>query len=250
MSILCNHSLSFIAIHTFRFLVTIADYQTVSTLKDAQHDGRIFGIAVGVLIVATVLATIRTSPMDIDMDFDELVKWYDGYKIGDEQSMFNPNSVIQAIDARACESFWATTGAFERATDYIQMNFEGLKDAILAMLAGERVNVNTTKFQNDMSIVKSRDDVLTVLIHLAYLSYDRQHKDCGIPNFEVAGEMQNAVEDTNWTNIVEALQQSEQLLQATLKGNAEAVAQGIDATHDEETSTPTALHIRHERYNR
>ena len=69
-----------------------------------------------------------------------------------------------------------------------------------------------------------------------YLSYDRQRKDCGIPNFEVAGEMQNAVEDTNWTNIVEALQQSEQLLQATLEGNAEAVAQGVDAMHDEETS--------------
>ena len=69
-----------------------------------------------------------------------------------------------------------------------------------------------------------------------YLSYDRQRKDCGIPNFEVAGEMQNAVEDTNWTNIVETLQQSEQLLQATLEGNAEAVAQGVDAMHDEETS--------------
>ena len=69
-----------------------------------------------------------------------------------------------------------------------------------------------------------------------YLSYDRQRKDCGIPNFEVAGEMQNAVEDTNWTNIVEALQQSEQLLQATLECNAEAVAQGVDAMHDEETS--------------
>ena len=179
---------------------------------------------------------VKALSIKYDMDFDELVKWYDGYQIGDEHSMFNPNSVIQAIDAKACESYWATTGAFERATDYIQMNFEGLKDAILAMLAGERVNVNTTKFQNDISIVKNRDDVLTVLIHLGYLSYDRQRKDCGIPNFEVAGEMQNAVEDTNWTNIVEALQQSEQLLQATLEGNAEAVAQGVDAMHDEETS--------------
>jgi len=78
----------------------------------------------------------------------------------------------------------------------------GIEGAILAMLARECVNVNTTKFQNDISIVKNRDDVLTVLIHLGYLSYDRQRKDCGIPNFEVAGEMQNAVEDTNWTNIV------------------------------------------------
>ncbi|MBR1682754.1 MAG: AAA family ATPase, partial [Bacteroidaceae bacterium] len=45
-------------------------------------------------------------------DFDELVKWYDGYQIGDELSMFNPNSVIQAVAIGRCRSFWASTGAF------------------------------------------------------------------------------------------------------------------------------------------
>jgi hypothetical protein len=96
--------------------------------------------------------------------------------------------------------------------------------------------VNTNKFQNDISIVKSRDDVLTVLIHLGYLSYDWNKNQCYIPNLEVAGEMQNAVEDTKWTNVVETLQQSEQLLQATLNGDAEAVVQGVEAAHDDNTS--------------
>ena len=96
--------------------------------------------------------------------------------------------------------------------------------------------MNTNKFQNDISIVKSRDDVLTVLIHLGYLSYDWNKNQCYIPNLEVAGEMQNAVEDTKWTNVVETLQQSEQLLQATLNGDAEAVVQGVEAAHDDNTS--------------
>ncbi|MBO4849291.1 MAG: AAA family ATPase, partial [Prevotella sp.] len=170
------------------------------------------------------------------MDFDDLEKWYDGYQIGDEQSIFNPNSVMTALYEGRCRSYWATTGAFDKATDYIQMNFEGLKDAIIAMLAGERTKVNTNKFQNDISIVKSRDDVLTVLIHLGYLSYDWNKNQCYIPNLEVAGEMQNAVEDTKWTNVVETLQQSEQLLQATLNGDAEAVVQGVEAAHDDNTS--------------
>ena len=170
------------------------------------------------------------------MDFDELVKWYDGYQIGDELSMFNPNSVMQAIDAGRCCSFWASTGAFDAVANYIHMNYEGLKDDIIKMLAGGRGKVNTTKFQNDMSIVRSRDDVLTVLIHLGYLSYDWRKKECYIPNLEVAGEMSNAVETTNWTNVVKALEDSEQLLQATLDGDCEAVARGIDVAHDENTS--------------
>lgn len=169
-------------------------------------------------------------------DFDELEKWYDGYQIGDQPSMFNPNSVIQAVDSNWCESYWGKTGAYDAVARYIRMNFDGLKDDVIQMLGGGRVKVNTTKFQNDMSVIESKDDVLTVLIHLGYLSYDRRTMECYIPNKEVAGEMVNAVEDSNWTNVVKALQASEQLLQATLDGDEEAVARGVDAAHDEHTS--------------
>ncbi len=171
-----------------------------------------------------------------DVDFDELVKWYDGYQIGSEPSMFNPNSVIQAVSRNWCKSYWASTGAFEAVKDYIQMNFEGLKDDIIRMLAGGRCSVDPTGFQNDMSVIRSRDDVLTVLIHLGYLSYDRNEEECYIPNREVAGEMVNAVKANNWQPIVEAIQQSKRLLHATLDGDCEAVARGVDAAHDENTS--------------
>ena len=170
------------------------------------------------------------------IDFDELEKWYDGYEIGDELSMFNPNSVMQAVTRGRCRSFWAGTGAFDAVAHYIQMNFEGLKDDVIQMLAGGRCKVNPTKFQNDMSIIRSKDDVLTVLIHLGYLSYDWRRSECYIPNREVAGEMVNAVKASNWSRVVEAIDKSRQLLQATLDGNEEAVARGVDAAHDEHTS--------------
>ena len=170
------------------------------------------------------------------MDFAELEKWYDGYQIGDENSMFNPNSVIQAIDAGRCRSFWATTGSYDAVAHYIQMNYEGLKDDVVQMLAGERCKVNPTKFQNDMSIIGGKDDVLTVLIHLGYLSYDWRKDECYIPNKEVAGEIVNAVQSNNWTHVVKAVEASEQLLRATLRGDEVAVACGVDATHDENTS--------------
>lgn len=179
---------------------------------------------------------VRTLAEKYDMDFDELVKWYDGYQIGDEMAMFNPNSVMQAIDCGRCRSFWAATGAFDAVTHYIQMNFEGLKDDIINMLAGGRSKVNPTKFQNDMSIIRSKDDALTVLIHLGYLSYSWQKSECYIPNKEVAGEMINAIEENKWMEVVKALHASEQLLEATLRGDEEAVARGVDAAHDEHTS--------------
>lgn len=170
------------------------------------------------------------------MDFVELEKWYDGYQIGNEQSIFNPNSVMQAIDNGFCTSFWASTGAYDAVAHYIQMNFEGLKDDVLKMLAGGRCYVDPTGFQNDMSVVRSKDDVFTVLIHLGYLSYDWRKSECYIPNREVSGEMVNAVKANNWYPVVKALNASEQLLKATLNGDEAAVARGIDAAHDEHTS--------------
>ena len=170
------------------------------------------------------------------MDFDELEKWYDGYQIGDDLSMFNPNSVMQAIDAGRCRSFWASTASYDTVAHYIQMNYEGLKDDVVRMLAGERCAVDPTGFQNDMSVIQSKDDVLTVLIHLGYLSYDWKESECYIPNKEVAGEMVNAVKLNNWSHVANAIEKSKQLLRATIEGNEEAVARGVDVAHDENTS--------------
>ena len=171
-----------------------------------------------------------------NVDFDELEKWYDGYQIGDQPSMFNPNSVIQAVTRKRCRSYWASTGAYEAVANYIKMNYDGLKDDIINLLSGGHVKVNTTKFQNDMSIIQQKDDVLTVLIHLGYLAFNWRKNECYVPNLEVAGELTNAVEDTGWNQLIKALEQSERLLQATLQGDEETVARGIDAVHDEHTS--------------
>ena len=170
------------------------------------------------------------------MDFSELEKWYDGYQIGDITRMFNPNSVMQAVTRHRCRSFWASTGAYDTVSNYIKMNFEGLQDDIVSMLAGEKVKVNPTMFRNDMHEVHSKDDVLTVLIHLGYLSYDWQSSMCYLPNLEVSMEMENAIRANNWKPVIDALQQSDRLLQALLRGNAEAVAQGVEAVHRQEVS--------------
>ena len=179
---------------------------------------------------------VKALSVKYDMDSDELEKWYDGYQLGDELSIFNPNSVMLALTSRRCRSYWASTGAFDAVTDYIQMNFGGLKDDIIRMLAGGRCSVDPTGFQNDMSVIRSKDDVLTVLIHLGYLSFDDKESECYVPNREVAGEMANAVKSTGWKGVTDALLQSKQLLRDTLDGNAEAVAKAIEAVHDENTS--------------
>lgn len=171
-----------------------------------------------------------------DTDFEEMQKWYDGYKIGKVPCIFNPSSVMKAAIRRSFNSYWAATGSYDNVVTYIKMNFDGLKDDIIKMLADVPCKVNTSKFKNDMSQVQSKDDVLTVLIHLGYLAYDNDTKSCYIPNKEVRNELINAVEDTDWINIIKVLSNSESLLDATIAGYSEKVAKAIDEAHAENTS--------------
>ena len=172
-----------------------------------------------------------------EMNYDQLAEWYDGYQIGGSKEMFNPTSVMTALYNQYCDSYWANTGAYDTVATYIRMNFDGLKDDVIRLLSGESCSVETSSFQNDLNIVRSKDDVLTLLIHLGYLSYDRESKTCRIPNREVETEFKNAiVSDTGWDVIADAIKKSEQLLRDTTAGHSDTVAAAIDVIHADNTS--------------
>ena len=172
-----------------------------------------------------------------NMDHSMLVEWYDGYQIGSNSGLFNPTSVMTALYNQYCDSYWANTGAYDTVATYIRMNFNGLKDDVIRLLSGESCSVDTASFQNDLHVVRSKDDVLTLLIHLGYLSYDRDSRTCRIPNREIATEFKNAiVSETGWDVIATAIKQSEQLLNDTIQGKEDVVAAAIDVIHTDNTS--------------
>ena len=123
---------------------------------------------------------------------EEIKEWYNGYRFPYETAVYNPRSVIAAVTSGICDSYWNQTETFEALKMYIDMNFEGLKDDVLSMIAGEHVSVNIGSFTNDMTTFAVEDDVLTLLIHLGYLAYDTDMKEVYIPNNEIRGEFKKS----------------------------------------------------------
>ena len=131
--------------------------------------------------------------------------------------------VVAAMTSGICgDSYWNQTETFEALRGYIDMNFDGLKDDVLSMMAGEMVPVNTGSFSNDMTTFHSEDDVLTLLIHLGYLGYDFSHKSVFIPNNEIRGEFVNAVSVSQWGEVSKALKNSADLLNAIWRKDEES----------------------------
>ena len=143
------------------------------------------------------------------IDFAEMQRWYDGYLFDDGLHIYSPKSVVDAVFFGKFSNYWTKTETYEALKVYIDMNFDGMKDAVIRMLAGNRCQVNPEKFQNDMTTFQSRDDVLTLLVHLGYLAYDEETREVFIPNREVEIEFKNAVEGAGWNKVAKALADSE-----------------------------------------
>ena len=170
-----------------------------------------------------------------DMNFDSVRAWYNGYLISG-QNMYNPNSVYQAMIDHSLESYWKNTSAFDTINTYITMDFDGLKDDVITMLNGGKVRVDVNTFKNDLSVINSKDDALTALIHLGYLGYNSERKFAYIPNYEVATAFQSALATGNWNEIAKTISRCDELLWATIDREESRVAELIELSHETYTS--------------
>lgn len=166
-----------------------------------------------------------------EMDFEEAKHWYDGYSFSRIRSVYNPNSIIEAVKNGEFANYWTQTETYESLKIYIDLNIDGLKEAIVQMLGGAHFPVNTISFQNDMINIRLKDDVLTLLVHLGYLAFDSGEKKVFIPNEEIRQEFLLAVTAGKHREIAKMIQNSDFLLERTLHMDGEAVAAAIEKIH-------------------
>ena len=165
-------------------------------------------------------------------DFDEVKRWYDGYLLKEYQ-VYNPRAVVSVMLRGEFRSYWSETASYETVVPLINMNYDGLKTAIIEMLSGAEVKVNTAAFKNDVVDIRSKDDVLTYMIHLGYLGYNETKRVAFIPNEEIRQELTTAVESKMWNELLMFYQESESLLNATLDMDSETVSSQIEKIHNE-----------------
>lgn len=175
--------------------------------------------------------------------FSRMRHWYDGYTVGDARSMYNPYSVMHAIDSGKYKSYWEKTSAADALITYIDMDQDGLQADIARLMAGEQVEIDTNSFQNDVETFTCKDGVLTLMVHLGYLTYEEvpdSYEDgneviaglCSIPNEEVRTEFDSILRRAKHPEIVALVQRSDELLENTLAGRETEVAEAIQGVHD------------------
>lgn len=204
----------------------ISDFEEYSMIKPRQFRK----------YVGFTEAEVRKLCRERCISFQSMKRWYDGYYFKDVGSVYNPNSVMKAIRNKDFDSYWTETSAAESLMDYISQDYNGLSKTIAELIGGIDVKINTTGFANDLKTFRGKDDVLTLLVHFGYLSYDSEKKTVQIPNEEIKLEFQRSIREVKHDATLKRLAQSEQLFLDTLQKKEDAVAAQIENVHAEETS--------------
>ena len=238
----------YIALAYMTGILPVKKYGTQSALNMFQEYSMTEPLNMGPYIGFTE-EEVKEICKEHEVDFNQMKHWYDGYSFTGVPHIYNPNSVVKAATYKEFSSYWTRTESFESLQDYIDMNMEGLKEDIVKLIAGEDVVVNVSKFQNDMVTFKTKNDILTLLIHLGYLAI-KTDSDIRvdniskfvvhIPNEEIKMEFRNIVEDNkNYSGVYNLIDKSYDLLRDIWSLNADAVAKVFDEAHQDHTSILT-----------
>ena len=187
---------------------------------------------------------------EYNMDYKEISDWYDGYVVSNmipvemrekfrnkeynsqNISIYSPLSVVKAVTTGYIHNYWNRTENYEALAEYIRMNLDGLKDAVVLMMDGGSVKADVSTYQNDMTTFTCRDDVLALLINLGYLKYNLETREVSIPNKEILDEFRTSTKSDEWVDTFKSFKMSLKLLDAIWAGDEDTTAELMELAHD------------------
>lgn len=230
-----SHSTEFLHLAYLTGILPIKKIQTQSALNNFEE----FTMLEPDMLASYIGFTeeeVKTLCLRYNRNFEDVKHWYNGYILENYQ-VYNPKAVVSVMLRGTFRSYWSKTGTYASILPLINMNFDGLRTAIIQMLSGASVEVDINTFQNDMVSFQNKDDVITLLIHLGYLAYDQKRRMAFIPNEEIRQEFLMATKSNNWNELLHFQQKSKNLLDATLEMDCEAVSNGIEQIHSKFVSS-------------
>jgi len=167
-----------------------------------------------------------------DVDFQQMKAWYNGYNING-RAVYNPLSVVRAIAEDDFGQFWTDTGTYEDIEELINRNFDGLREAVIEMLSGNRIHVNTAGCKNDMHTFMDKDQIITTLIHFGYFAYDKVTQEAYVPNKEIQEVFYKYMENESGDNLSRFMELSENIAEAVLSMDEDTTAGLVQQVHSD-----------------
>ncbi|WP_234122775.1 AAA family ATPase [Clostridium hydrogenum] len=168
-----------------------------------------------------------------NISFKELESWYNGYLTAKGVKVYNPRSVVKALQNNYCESYWTNTGAMDEVAEYLKYNTLEIRDDVIEMVSGEEIDIIIDEeFRAGQGVPRTKEEIYSAMIVLGFLSYYDGYLK--IPNKELMKEFEKALKDKSFGYVSEILESSKRMLKATVNGDTKTVEEILHDVHNSE----------------
>lgn len=164
---------------------------------------------------------------------DDIREWYNGYHTRSGERLYNPRSVVCALEDECCQSYWTRTGRMDEVLYYLKCNIGQVREDVVKLVNHTPVRIDIKKeYSAGQGIPRNRKDIYSAMIIYGLLSY-YDGQIC-IPNKELMLEFEEALEDEEFGYVAQLVRNSDEVLEATLDKKGDIVASYLHDIHNSE----------------
>ena len=204
---------------------TLNTFREFSALKDPQFEDY-FGF--------THSEVEKLCAKQTRISLEDLEEWYNGYYTSSGTRIYNPRSVVCALEDGECLSYWTNTGKMDDIIDCVQNNVDSVKDDIIKMIEGKTIRTFVSEFTTEKIELNTKEQIFSAMVVLGLLSfYDNR---LTIPNRELRIKFADSLKNKIFNKIADIVQKSNEMLFATLDKDTNTMERLIRYAHSKYSS--------------
>ena len=159
--------------------------------------------------------------------------WYNGYYTKSGERVYNPRSVVFALQFNNLANYWTSSGPYDEIYYYIRNNISDVRDDLALMISGESVTAKIQEYVATSMNLSTRDEIYSAMVVYGFLSY-LNGKVC-IPNRELMEKFDELlVKNESLGYVYRLAKESEKMLKATLAGDTLTMERILEFAHNTE----------------
>jgi len=168
------------------------------------------------------------------LSLEELSEWYNGYYLDDNTKIYNPRSIVCALESGKCRSYWTNTGKMDDIIECVQKNVDSVKEDIVRMINGEEIRITLSGFSSEKMEFNTKEQIFSAMVILGFLSYHKKY--LRIPNTELRMKFADSLKNKIFKELSQILEMADDMLNATLVRDTKKMSQILQDAHSKFSS--------------
>ncbi len=160
--------------------------------------------------------------------------WYDGYHTKAGERVYNPRSVVLALENNNLGNYWTSAGPYDELFYYVGANVDQVKEDVGLLLSDIPVPAKVQEYAATSMELKTRDEIFSAMVVYGFLNYENGF--VSIPNKELMDKFaEMAQKEASLGNVYRLARESGRMLAATKAGDVKTMTEILQFVHNTES---------------